>query len=44
MLAFVSFSENNTYFLKHMKLKRKMRMRFFFKMSLDFLFHFQLLI
>lgn len=29
MLAFVSFLKNTTYFLKHMKLKRKMRMRFF---------------
>lgn len=37
MLAFVSFSKNNTYFLKHMKLKRKTCMRFF-KMSLDFPF------
>lgn len=38
ILAFVSFSKNNTYFLKHMKLKGKMRMRYFFKNEFGFSF------
>ena len=45
MLAFVSFSKNNTYFLKHMNLKGKNAYEvFFFKLSLDFPFHFKLLV
>lgn len=43
MLAFVSFSKNNTYFLKH-EFKRKNAYEVFFKMSLEFLFHFKLLV
>ena len=37
MLAFVSFSKNNTYFLKH-EVKRKNAYEVFFKVSLDFPF------
>lgn len=37
MLAFVSFSKNNTYFLKH-EVNRKMRMRCFLKWVCIFLF------
>ena len=42
MLAFVSFSKNNTYFLKHMNLKGKNAYEvFFFKNEFGFSFSLQ---
>lgn len=44
VLAFVSFSKNNTYFFETYDVKKKNAYEVFFKMSLDFPFHFKLLV